>query len=178
MILANRKTADAVAAAESAMPLTVSGKHILDYMPVNIRQAPLQSVVVERQSLMVESHEMQQGGIEVIDGCFVNSSLEAKLIALTITHRVFDSRTCKKAGESTGVVVASTTIGLQERHSAKLGCPHDERVLKHATLLQICDQRGCGDIHDLCLHRMRVGNVGMGIPVGDAVASRGITAIE
>ena len=51
-------------------------------------------------------------------------------------------------------------------------------MIQQASLLHIRDQSRGGLIHDLCLHRMCLEDIRMGIPVGNPITSRWITAIE
>ena len=63
-----------------------SGEDIFDDVPMNVGEPSLKAIVIERQSFMVQSHQVQQSCIEVINSGFVHRCLEPKLVALSITE--------------------------------------------------------------------------------------------
>ena len=75
-------------------------------------------------------------------------------------------------------MIPSRPVALQEWHATKLRGPHDQRVIEQTAPLEIAQQRRSRLIHDLCLHGVRVLNVRVGIPVGDAVAAGRVAAVE
>lgn len=128
-------------------------------MPVDVGQATFEAVVVKGQPFVVQAHEVQDGGVKVVDRCFVDGGLEAKLIAFPITEAASNASSCQEAGEGSGVVIPARPIGLEKRHAAELCRPHDERVFEKASLLHIGDQCGRRLIHDFGLHGMCVCDV-------------------
>ena len=147
-------------------------------MPVHIGQTPFKAVVIKAQSLMVEPHEMQDGSVEIIYARAIIHGLEAKLITGTVAHTRLHARAGHKAGECARVVVATSTVALQERHAAEFRGPNDERVIKQTAALEVANQRGGGLIHNLRLHGVAVLNVSMRVPIGDAVAAGRGAAVE
>ena len=89
-----------------------------------------------------------------------------------------DACSGEEAGEGIWVVIAARAISLQEGHAAKLGGPDDEGVIEHAALFEIGDEGRSGLVHDLGLHRVSVLDIGVGIPVGNAISAGGIGAIK
>ena len=57
-------------------------KDIFHYMPMNIGQPAFESVVVERESFMVEPHQVQECGVEIIDGGFIDGGLQRSFAAM------------------------------------------------------------------------------------------------
>lgn len=43
-------------------------QNVLDDVTMNIGQSSLQAIVVIRQPLVIQTHEVEDGGVEVVDG--------------------------------------------------------------------------------------------------------------
>ena len=145
---------------------------------MNICQASLKAVVIVAQPFMIKAHQVEDGGIEIVDFDGIHRGLEAELVALTEAESLLYAGARQEAGECIRVVVAASAITLQEGHPAKLGGPDNECVLKQATTLHVGNKSSCRLIHDLRLHRVCLKNIRVRIPIGDAVATGGITAVE
>ena len=79
---------------------------------MHIGQTPLQPVVVIGQPFMVQAHEVQECGIEVINRRFVHSGLESEFITLAVTETRLYSRTCQETGKGFGIVIPPRTVRL------------------------------------------------------------------
>jgi hypothetical protein len=66
-----------------------SGQHVFDHMTVDIGEPAIEAVVIEGQALMVEAQEVEDGGVEIIDGGFVQRGFEAELVAFAIAEALF-----------------------------------------------------------------------------------------
>ena len=99
-------------------------------MPVHVRQAALEAVVVVAESFMIETHDVQNSGIKIIDLHWINESLRSEFITLAVAETLFHSGPCKEAGEGVGVVIATGSIPLKKRHASELGGPDDERIFE------------------------------------------------
>ena len=71
------------------------------------------------------------------------------LVAFTVCHTALDSTSSKPVGEYERVVIPAFSA-LGAWHSAELGGPEDERVIEHAALLQVEDQRRRSARHPSC----------------------------
>ena len=138
---------------------------------MDVGQSALDAVVVIRQSAVIESHQVQQRRVEVVDRRDVLDRFEPEFIAGPVGVTGADAGTGEEAGERAGVVVAAGPVGLQERHPTEFGAPHHQRVIQHAAGLEVRDQRRGRLIHDLRLHRVRLRDVTVRVPIGDAVAA-------
>ena len=118
-------------------------------MPVHDGESALQTVVVEGQTLVIESHQVQQRGVEVVDGRSVDGCLETKVVALAITEALLDSGTGEETREGTWVMVSASSVGLQERHAAEFCRPDDERVFEETAALHVREQRRRRLVHEL-----------------------------
>jgi len=147
-------------------------------MPVHVGQATFETVVIIGKAFVIQSHEVEDGGIEIVDGGTSGNCLEPELVAFTVSETLLHAGPGEKAGKSIRVVVASGTVALKEGHASELSAPNDQSVIEQAAALQVMDQGGGGLVHDLRLHGMGLENIAMRIPIGDAVPSGRITAIE
>ena len=51
----------------TGMPCKTLGKHLLDDMTVNVGQSSFEPVVVKGQALVIQTHQVKDGGIEVVN---------------------------------------------------------------------------------------------------------------
>lgn len=145
---------------------------------MHVGQPALNAVVVEAESLVVESHEVEQGGIEVINGGGIDRGFKSKLIALAVAETFPNAGTCHEAGKRIGIVVAARSVGLEERHTTKLGAPNYQRVIQQTPPFQVVYQCGCRLVHDFRLHGVCVSDIAVRVPVGDTIASRRIASVK
>ena len=153
-------------------------QHLFHNVPMHICQATLQAVMVERQSFVIQSHQVQQRCVEVVDGCFVDGCLETEFVAFAVAEALFDSGAGQKTSKRTGVVVTARSVALQERHAAKFGGPHDQCIFQHAALFEIGEQCSRWLIHDLRLHCVSIGDVGVRVPICDSITASGVATVE
>ena len=59
-------------------------QYLADNFAVNVGQPPLDSVVAECQSLMIDAEQMQNRGVQIITVGLPSGALIAKLVALTM----------------------------------------------------------------------------------------------
>ena len=71
----------------------------MDNLPVDIGQPAFQAVVVEGQPLVIESHQVQKSCVEIVDGHWINSCLESKLVTLPVAKSALNTRSSQEAGE-------------------------------------------------------------------------------
>lgn len=154
------------------------GENVFDNVAVDVGESSFQAVVVVGETFVVEAEEMEDGGVEVVDADGVLFGFGAEVVGGTVAVAFFNSGSGEEAGEGVGVVVAAGAVALEERHAAEFGGPDDEGVVEHAALFEVGDEGGGGLVHDLGLHGVGVLNVGVTVPVGDAVSSRGVGAVE
>ena len=88
------------------------GKNFVNHMSMDIGQSPFQSVVIIRKALMVQPHQMKNGGIEIIDARLSLHTLKTKVITLAVTVSLLDSSACKETGERIGIMIPSRSITL------------------------------------------------------------------
>ncbi len=114
----------------------VSGKNFVRYLTCDIGKAEVTSIVAIGEALMVEAHEGEQGGVEVIDVHAPLHSLDTKLIGAAMGVASLQSSTCKEHGVAGDVVIAaigSLGCGL----AAKLRAEEHERLIQQAAIFEI-----------------------------------------
>ena len=86
---------------------------------------------------VVESQQVQHGGVEVPDGDRVLGSPPTELVGRPVADTSLNSRAHHPAGEPVGIVVTAGRAFLMRGHPAEFGRPEDERVVEQAALFQI-----------------------------------------
>ena len=61
------------------------------YATVYIGQSEVSTTVAEREFLVIEPHQMQDGCVQVMDMDFVFNRSEAELVGRTVGHSAFDT---------------------------------------------------------------------------------------
>ena len=95
---------------------------------MHVGEAALDAVVVDGEVFVIETEEVEDGGVEVVRGDGVVRGLEAKLIGGAVAHAAFHSGTGKPSGEAVRIVVAPVGAGLKHWRG-RTGCEHHERSL-------------------------------------------------
>ena len=60
------------------------GQHVVDNLAVHVGQPELPALVLERQPLVVDAHQVQDGGVQVVDVHRVFSDVVAERIGLSV----------------------------------------------------------------------------------------------
>ena len=111
-----------------------------NHSTVDIGQSPLDSVVIKRQSLMVDSQQMQCGRVKVIAVRRILRGLEAYIIAASIPYATAHTTPCHPCGEGSWVMVATLLFALHEGLPSKLARADDQRRFQQSSLLEIFNQ--------------------------------------
>ena len=83
------------------------GKQFTDDGTVNIGQPAFDSIVIVRQPLVVESHQVQHCSVKVWPGYGVDYRLPAYLIGCSKGHPCAQPRTSQPGREASGIVIAT-----------------------------------------------------------------------
>src|SRR6516165_7798822 len=110
----------------------------------NVGQPMVATLEQVRQLLVVETKQLENGGMNVVD---VNTSLdsaEAVVVGGADHPSPFDATTGQPGGEAIGVMVATGWLvrvaSVGDGCPSKLPSPDDQRVLEHPTRFQVLDQ--------------------------------------
>ena len=74
---------------------------------MHVREAAFEAIVVEGEALVIEAHQVEDGGVEIIDGGLVQRGFETELVALAVTKALLHTGSGEEAGEGAGVVIAT-----------------------------------------------------------------------
>lgn len=116
----------------------------MNHVAVDVGEASLEPVVIKGQPLVVEAKQVQDRGVQIVDGGDVLLRLPAKQIRCTECVTSLDASAGKPSGEAVGIVVAAAGPFLKSGHAAKLGAPDDQRILEQAALFQVAQQGRSG----------------------------------
>lgn len=108
---------------------------------MDIGEAEVASGIAVGELLVIESHEVQDGRVKVVDvHAFVDGG-EAEVVAGAVHATAFHAASGEPDGEAVIVVVASLgTFG--GRGSAELAAPKDEGVIEEPAFLEIAKEHG------------------------------------
>ena len=90
---------------------------------------------------MVDTEEVEHGGVEVVDLDFVFDGLVAPVVGCSVANPRFDAAPSHPGGEAEGVVVAPISA-LGEGGASEFAGPDDERFVEKSEFFQIGDQGG------------------------------------
>jgi len=146
-----------------------SRQHFADHATRHICQPEVSPQVLIRQLLVVQSQQMQDRRVQIVD---VNATLDrpaAELVRRTMAHSGPDSGPGQQGCESIPIVFPpgspdSARVVLKVRSPAKFARADDERILQEPSLFQIFQQSGDRSIDSLAALRMRIGNVPVMVP--------------
>src|SRR5262245_14116150 len=130
------------------------GNQLVNHLAVDIGEAEVAAGVAIGEALVVEAHELQDGGVQVVNVDGVFGRAEAEFIGRTISLPAFDTAAGQPDGEAPVVMVAAvdfTGVGASLRQfdrgrAAEFAAPDDQRLFEQANPLQIADQGGDGAI--------------------------------
>lgn len=94
---------------------------------VDISKAAVDAVLADGELLMIDAHEVKNGGVEVVAVGGAFGSLERKVVALTVRSPGFDAGSGHPSDEGAAVVVASAG-SLGEGGASEFGGPDEEGV--------------------------------------------------
>jgi hypothetical protein len=74
---------------------------------VNVGQAEVPALETESQSGVIDSQQMQDRGLKVVDGNGILNGFEAEIVGSSVSHAWLDPSTCHPDGKSVRVVIAT-----------------------------------------------------------------------
>src|SRR5688500_9074700 len=116
----------------------------LHHVPVYVGQAEVAALELVGQLLVVDAHEVQHGGVEIVDVDRVLHDVVAVVVGLPVDEPRLDPAAGGPEREAAAVVVAAVVGGgelaLAVDRPAELPAPDDERLVEQAALLEVLDQ--------------------------------------
>ena len=113
-------------------------------LTVNVGEASLDAVVIEAQLFVLKTEQMENRGVQVIDGADVFHGTMTELIGRPVTEPPFYTGPRQPNGESLGIMVPALGPFLKGGHPAELGGPEDESVIEQPALAQVSEESGHG----------------------------------
>ena len=98
-------------------------------MTMNIGQASFNAIVIERQSLMIQTKDLQNRRVKIVDGGNLVDGLVTEVVRPAVTEPLLHSGASHPSGKATRIVVATTGPLLKCWHPTELRTPHDQCVL-------------------------------------------------
>ena len=119
---------------------------------MHVRQPKIAALVAICQLRVIEAHQLQDRRLKVVDVDRLFGGIEAHLVRCAVRHSGLQAGAGHEERVAMRVMVAADVVAgggaaFAERRAAELGGPDHQRVLEHASIFQILDQRGDGAIH-------------------------------
>ena len=111
---------------------------------MDVGQATIDAVMPDGQSCVVDTEQVQNSGVNIVDLCWTASvkGFVAPLIRLTVGHDSLDATACEPIRKYIRIVVASLA-SLRTGHAAELGGPEHDRIFQESALFQVLEQGCC-----------------------------------
>ena len=104
----------------------VSRQQLIQNIPSHVGQSVLAAVVRVGEAFVVDAHQVQHCGVQVVDGDGVDDRLVADVVGFAETGTAFDASARHPGDEALGVVV-SAVFTLGDWHAAEFSAPDDQR---------------------------------------------------
>lgn len=131
-------------------------------------EAHIQSLVLERKSLMVDSQQVENRCVEIsnVDGFL--DDVVAEVVGRSMHGAATDAAACHPDAEASWVVIP-TVVGLRQPalavdRSPELSTPDDERIVEHAAHFQILHEGPARLVHIAALQWQVAGEVPVLVP--------------
>src|SRR5690606_37354629 len=119
---------------------------LADHLAVDVGEAAVDAVAAVDEALVVDAELVQNCRVDVVTvgRPVAVEGLVRPLVAFAVGDAAADAAAGEPVREDERVVVAAERT-LVAGHAAELGRPEDDRVVEHAALLEVFDQRCSAD---------------------------------
>lgn len=145
-------------------------------MPMHIGETALNSIMLEGQGFMVQTKEMEDGCVKVVDGKNVFHSFASEFIGAAVTHPAFHPGPGEPAGEAIGIMIAALRTFLKHGHATEFGAPNDQGIFEQTSLLEVANKGSGGLVENRCMLVVLLFELVVTIPIKFSAA--GISTIE
>ena len=145
---------------------------------MDIGKAAFEAIVVIGQAFVIETEEVEDGGVEVVDGGDVFSGFVAEVVSGSVGVRGFDSGSHEPGGEAVGIVVSAGGTFLESGHAAKLGGPDDEGVFEETSAFHILEEGGTGLVENGAVFAVLCFDLFVSVPIADTFAPGLVGTVE
>ena len=112
---------------------------------LNTRQLLIEPLKLVGESLVIDSHAMEDRRVQVVDVHWVFGDVVAEVVGLSEGDATFDSPSCHPHAEISRVVIATVIVSRQTalavNGTSEFTSPYDQGVLEHSASLEVLDQR-------------------------------------
>ncbi len=117
-------------------------EHTWNHLPVDVGEAEVAALGTEGELLVVESEQMQEGGLQIVDMDFVVGDGEAEFVRFTVSGSGADPGAGHENGKAVGVMVASEDLAcggpaFAERSAAEFTTPNNQGVVQESAAAQV-----------------------------------------
>lgn len=120
-----------------------SGEDVVNDVTMNVGEAAVDAVLADRELLVIDSHEVEDSGVEIVAVGGAFCSLKGEVITLTVRGAGFDAGSCHPGDEGAAIVI-SAVRSLGEGGATEFGSPDEEGVFEEAPLFKVLKERGDG----------------------------------
>lgn len=100
---------------------------------MDVGEAAFDSIVVEAEAFVIESKDVENSGVKIVNGRDSFDGLVAKFIGGSVAERSFYSGAGQPGGEAAGIVIAAAGPFLEGGHASKFGTENDEGIFEQAS---------------------------------------------
>ena len=111
--------------------------------PVSLASRPWN---LNAEGVVLDAELVQHRGVQVVHGADVLDGGVAEFVGRAVDDAALDAGAGEPHGHGLVVMIAAdgTLVALRHRRAAELAGPDDQRVVEHAALLEVGDQRRAG----------------------------------
>lgn len=155
-----------------------SSQDLFDNVTMDIGKAAFEAIVVIGQAFVIETEEVEDGGVEVVDGGDVFSGFVAEVIGGSVGVGGFDSGSHEPGGEAVGVMVPAGGTFLESGHAAKLGGPDNECVFEETSAFHVLEEGGTGLVENGAMFAVLCFDLFVSVPITDTFATGLVGTVE
>ena len=127
---------------------------------VHISQAEVASAIPEGQFFVVDSHQVQQRRVEIVDVHFLLGGVPAEVVGGSVNESRADTSPSEAEGVAVRMMLAPVGA-LAGGASAEFTAPNDQRIVKQSARLEVRQKRanrfvGCSSIFTVALFEFAV----------------------
>ena len=126
--------------------MAILGQNFSNRLAVNVGQPEMAALILVCQPCVINAETMQNRRVEIVNIYRILCDVVAELICLTVSNTALETTARHPDAEAPRMVIA-TIIALGERslrvnRAAELAAPDYQRVVEHASLPKVLDERG------------------------------------
>ena len=105
---------------------------------MHVRKSEVATGIAVRQSLVVDSHQMQNRCVQIVYMHAIRYGVHSELVGLAVHHATSNAAACKKHRKarvmmvSAGLLLFVLRVDLSVGRTTKLTTPNNERIVEHS----------------------------------------------